>query len=76
MRFAKAYVEITNVCNLSCSFCPKTKRAPGFLTAADFETIARRLSGWTEYLYFHLMGEPLLHPELETCGSPEISASA
>lgn len=66
MRFAKAYVEITNVCNLSCSFCPKTKRAPGFLTAADFETIARRLSGWTEYLYFHLMGEPLLHPELET----------
>ncbi len=65
MRFAKAYVEITNVCNLNCSFCPKTRRAPRFLSPAEFETIARRLSGWTEYLYFHLMGEPLLHPDLE-----------
>ena len=64
MRFAKAYVEITNVCNRSCSFCPKTKRPSGFLSLADFSVILDRLSGWTEYLYFHLMGEPLLHPRL------------
>lgn len=35
------------------------------MTAAQFETVAEKLKGYTEYLYFHLMGEPLLHPELE-----------
>ena len=64
MRFAKVYVEITNVCNLACSFCPGTRRPPRFLASAEFETILSRLRGWTEFLYFHLMGEPLLHPEL------------
>ena len=64
MRFAKAYVEITNVCNRSCSFCPKTRRPAMFMTEAVFTTVLDRLSGWTGFLYFHLMGEPLLHPEL------------
>lgn len=62
----KAYLEITNVCNLDCSFCPKTRRPAGFLTPAEFETLAGRLRPHTEYLYFHLMGEPLLHPQLDT----------
>lgn len=60
----KVYVEISNICNLSCSFCPGTRRKPGMMTAAQFETVAKKLKGYTEYLYFHLMGEPLLHPEL------------
>lgn len=64
MRFAKVYLEITNVCNLNCSFCPKTRREPRFLSEPAFAAILDRLAGWTEYLYFHLMGEPLLHPEL------------
>ena len=25
-RFNKIYLEISNVCNLSCAFCPGTKR--------------------------------------------------
>ncbi|MBR4099053.1 MAG: SPASM domain-containing protein [Clostridium sp.] len=61
----KAYLEITNVCNLNCDFCPGTRRAPGFLAPEDFRTLAGRLRHHTEYLYLHLMGEPLLHPELE-----------
>lgn len=64
-RFAKAYLEITNVCNRSCAFCPGTKRTPGFLQEAEFQTLLSRLQGWTDFLYFHLMGEPLLHPQLE-----------
>ena len=60
----KVYLEITNVCNLSCAFCPGTQRAPHFLTEAEFEQLAGRLAGKAEYLYFHLMGEPLLHPSL------------
>lgn len=66
MRFKKAYLEITNVCNLNCAFCPGTKREKRFMTADEFGVLASKLRPYTDYLYFHLMGEPLLHPELET----------
>lgn len=64
MRFSRVYLEITNVCNLHCGFCPGTERQPRFLSPAEAETLMRKLRGYTAYLYFHLMGEPLLHPEL------------
>lgn len=64
-QLKKAYLEITNICNLKCSFCPGTKRATGFLTPEDFRTLAKKLRPHTEYLYLHLMGEPLLHPQLD-----------
>lgn len=60
--FDKAYVEITNVCNASCSFCPKTSRPARFMTDNEFHLILNRLQGRVTHLYFHLMGEPLLHP--------------
>ena len=34
------------------------------MTAEEFEKISSALIGHTKFLYFHLMGEPLLHPEL------------
>lgn len=61
----KAYLEITNVCNLSCEFCPGTRRPAAFLSPEDFRTLAAKLRPHTEYLYLHLMGEPLLHPRLD-----------
>lgn len=60
----KAYLEITNVCNLSCSFCHGTKRPPRFMSVSEFEHAAKEIRPHCEYLYFHLMGEPLLHPHL------------
>lgn len=66
MRFKKAYLEITNVCNLNCAFCPGTKREKRFMTADEFGVLASKLRPYTDYLYLHLMGEPLLHPELGT----------
>ena len=65
-RFNKIYLEISNLCNLRCSFCPGTKRAPKAMTVAEFSSLLPKLRPWSDYLYFHLMGEPLLHPELET----------
>jgi len=65
MRFQKIYVEISNLCNLSCAFCPGTKRTPGRMTADEFAQLLPKLKPYTEYLYFHLMGEPLCHPELK-----------
>ena len=60
----KAYIEITNRCNLRCSFCPGTKRAPRTMTPAEFDLVLERLTGQVEYVYLHVMGEPLSHPQL------------
>lgn len=64
--FAKVYLEITNVCNLACSFCVGTIRPKRFLSVEEFDTLAGRLRPYTDFLYFHVMGEPLLHPQLST----------
>ena len=60
----RAYVEITNVCNLHCSFCPGTGREKRFLSPREFRVLAGRLRPCVTYLYLHVMGEPLFHPEL------------
>ena len=60
----KAYLEITNVCNLRCEFCPGTRRKQGFLSPEGFEVLAGKLRPYVDYIYLHLMGEPLLHPQL------------
>lgn len=62
--FKKAYFEITNVCNASCTFCPGNTREAHFVSYREFETVLNKLKGRVEYLYFHLMGEPLLHPSV------------
>lgn len=64
-RFKKVYIEISNICNLSCSFCPGTKRSPKMMDKNEFETVIKKISPFSDYVYFHLLGEPLLHPELE-----------
>ncbi len=64
-RFRKVYLEISNICNLHCSFCPGTKRPHKAMTEAEFELLLTKLQPYTDFLYFHLMGEPLCHPKLE-----------
>lgn len=64
-RFNKIYLEISNLCNLRCAFCPGTKRASKAMTEAEFASLLPKLRPWADYLYFHLMGEPLCHPRLE-----------
>ena len=62
--YSRVYVEITNLCNRNCSFCPGTVRPGRMMTAEEFRTVAEKLVGTTKYLYYHLMGEPLTHPGL------------
>ena len=64
MRFSKIYLEISNLCNLSCAFCPGTHRQKKALTEAEFSALLPKIRPYTDFLYFHLMGEPLLHPQL------------
>lgn len=63
-RFNKAYLEISNLCNLSCNFCPGTRRKKRAMNEAEFASLMPKLRPWTDYLYLHLMGEPLCHPKL------------
>lgn len=66
MRFKKVYIEITNICNYACSFCTTTDRKLGFMLVADFERIVEQIKPYTKYIYLHVLGEPLLHPHIET----------
>lgn len=63
-RFNKVYLEISNLCNLRCAFCPGTKRNPHRMTEAEFSALLPKIRPFSDYLYFHLMGEPLCHPLL------------
>lgn len=64
-RFNKVYLEISNLCNLRCAFCPGTKRAPHRMTEEEFSALLPKIRPFSDYLYFHLMGEPLCHPLLD-----------
>ena len=62
--FKKIYVEITNNCNLNCSFCSPVKKTKRFMTISEFEHILKEVESKTDYIYLHVKGEPLLHPNL------------
>ena len=59
----RVYIEITNQCNLHCSFCPSHHRMPQRMSPAEFEHILQEASRITPYIYLHVQGEPLLHPQ-------------
>lgn len=65
MRFKRIYIEITSSCNLHCSFCQETLRPPAFLSTEQFAHILQEIKSYTNFIYLHVKGEPLLHPQLE-----------
>lgn len=65
MKFTKIYIEITNICNLNCSFCSKDNRKLEEMTPENFETILNKIKDYTKTIYLHVKGEPLLHSRLE-----------
>lgn len=65
-KFKKVYVEITNICNLNCNFCPKTSRKLKFMEKEDFEKVVKSIKPYTDHVYLHLMGEPFLNKNIKT----------
>ncbi len=63
-KFKKVYIEITNVCNLDCRFCPKTKRKPRFISLDEIRIIINEFKSSGKKYYLHVMGEPCLHPDI------------
>ena len=64
-KFKKVYLEITNICNLNCSFCLNNKREKKFMSVSDFSHIINEIKPYTDYIYLHVKGEPLLNPNLD-----------
>ena len=62
--FKKIYIEITNSCNLSCPFCHRHRRGQGYITVDQFQTLLAKIHNHTGCIALHVLGEPLLHPEL------------
>jgi len=63
--FKKIYIEITNVCNLNCKFCPETNRKKEFMSLENFEEVISKIHSHTKLVMLHVKGEPLLHNNLE-----------
>ena len=64
-RFHKIHIEISNICNLQCSFCPAVIRDNKMMDLELFRKVVEQVAPLTELVCFHLMGDPLVHPQLE-----------
>jgi radical SAM protein with 4Fe4S-binding SPASM domain len=64
-RFTKVNIEISNICNLQCSFCPEVIRTKKLMSLDLFHKIIQQVAPLTEQVCLHLMGDPLVHPNLE-----------
>ena len=51
MRFTKIYVEITNICNLNCSFCSKDNRKLKEMTKEEFAIVINKIKDYTKTIY-------------------------
>ena len=63
--FKKIYIEITNICNLNCKFCLETNRKKEYISVENFEKIIKKIHKYTNLVFLHVKGEPLLHGDLE-----------
>ncbi len=64
VRFRKVYIEVTNRCNLACGFCLPSRRLKAFMTPGFFAAVLAQVRPYTEHVALHVLGEPLLHPDL------------
>jgi len=64
-RFKKIYVEITNSCDMNCSFCKKDNRSFKTMTKENFNEILEKTADFTDYYNLYVKGEPLIHKDLD-----------
>lgn len=65
MRLKRIYIEITNTCNLTCSFCIQNQRPPRRMSVEEFHHVIKQVHPFGSYVYLHILGEPLSHPEVK-----------
>lgn len=64
----RVFLEVTNYYNFRCHFCPQgiSIRPPEHMDTELVKNLIEQLyeAGYENNLYFHLLGEPLLHPDI------------
>ncbi len=65
MKFNKVFIEITNICGLSCSFCPTKNSATTTMSLEFFENILIQLKPYTKEIAYHIFGDPLTLSNLD-----------
>lgn len=65
MNLKRLYIEITNICNLNCSFCSPLKREKRYMSLNEIKHILKEFKDFNLHIYPHIKGEPLCHPEFE-----------
>lgn len=68
--FRRAFIEITNECNLACGFCASSSRPKSAMSLETFGSAAAQAGQIAAVIFPHLLGEPFMHPRL-----PEILAA-
>lgn len=63
-KYKRIYIEITNNCNLNCSFCSKVLKPRRNMTLEEFEIVLNKIKDYTDYIYLHVKGEPLIHKDM------------
>lgn len=61
--FQKIYLEISNICNLQCTFCPVVERDKAVMEEGSLRAYIEKIKSHAERVCFHVMGEPLGHKE-------------
>ena len=64
MKIKRVYLEITNACNLNCPFCSNSK-GQSFMSINDINNYLTQIKEISDYVYLHVLGEPLLHKEID-----------
>ncbi|MEI8026154.1 MAG: radical SAM/SPASM domain-containing protein [Pseudomonadota bacterium] len=64
IKFKRINIEVSNICNLKCSFCPEVERSQKVMSVSEFESLLGKVANVTEEVVPHLLGEPLNHPHI------------
>ncbi|MBO5712538.1 MAG: hypothetical protein J6R47_06830, partial [Acholeplasmatales bacterium] len=60
----RIYLEISDYCNLSCSFCTSSRKNKTMMSLDNFKLIVDKIKGYANELYLHVLWEPLIHPNI------------
>lgn len=64
MNYQRAHIEISNICNVQCSFCPIVDRPKEIMELSKIAELFKKVAPLAKDVCLHLMGEPLAHPEI------------
>ncbi|WP_419677764.1 radical SAM/SPASM domain-containing protein [Aliarcobacter lanthieri] len=59
-KFRKVHIEITNICNLKCTFCPPKSLPNKTMDLELFSRVNKELKEFTNELAYHIVGDPLV----------------